>query len=406
MDQHGLNISEDVQFANDAKAVVLIPVMVYVGVLMIAGTIGNALVCYVYYFKFKKTPSNYFVVWLAMLDLLTCILGMPFEIVDLRYPYMFHFPYLCKAMRFTESLTTISSGFTLIAVAFDRYFKICKPLKRFPNIGAKMMNCASFAAGLVLALPAIFVFGMKEIHIPHTNHTGFECSVDDDISNSIYPMLYFAIQAGVYVLCVFSLGILYALLWRTIHRRKNKVIGATLPLQTQDSMTVRTEKECLYINDKKCITFERASDSSNEVEVDKRHPLKYLPRQSSSKSTKSVRSRTGSSTIRTGRTTKILLSVSVAFIISFVPYLVVKILKYTMREQFSHLSTAAEIAYNFATRSYCINNAINPIIYSFLNNTFRSQCASALKSLFLIRFCQREQNDVFRRDSNCNGKKI
>jgi hypothetical protein len=57
--------------------------------LMIIGVIGNTIVLYVYKFRFRRSTSRIFILSLAVFDLITCLLGMPFHIMDMLYPYMF-----------------------------------------------------------------------------------------------------------------------------------------------------------------------------------------------------------------------------------------------------------------------------------------------------------------------------
>ena len=101
-DHHAL-----LQKVNDEKVIHLLPVIISVIVIMILGILGNSLVCYIYYFKMKKTPSHYFVLFLASLDLVSCCIGMPAELMDLFMPFTFTKPFACKFLRFVLSFTII-----------------------------------------------------------------------------------------------------------------------------------------------------------------------------------------------------------------------------------------------------------------------------------------------------------
>jgi hypothetical protein len=58
---------------------------------------------------------------------------MPNEIVDLRYPYMFYSSIACKVLRTIEYISTVGSTVVLLAVAVDRYNRIC-------NLGKQQIN--------------------------------------------------------------------------------------------------------------------------------------------------------------------------------------------------------------------------------------------------------------------------
>ena len=112
------------QCLNDEKALLYLPVIVFLGVLVLVGSLGNALVLCVYWRKAYKASSHYFILSLAALDLFTCLVGLPTEIADLRFPYIFNLPIACKLLRFTHSSTIIASSTILIQVGGDIYIHI------------------------------------------------------------------------------------------------------------------------------------------------------------------------------------------------------------------------------------------------------------------------------------------
>lgn len=92
--------------------------------------------------------------------------------------------------------------------------------------------------------------------------------------------------------------------------------------------------------------------------------------------------------IRVGKTTTVLFAVTLAYILSFLPYLVVMILRSTIKDFEGRLSPVGEVAYKFCVKSFFINNAINPLIYSFLNAGFRKDARQTLKKMFHNCFCR------------------
>lgn len=355
------------QELNDAKAQQLVPVLVYVGTLMVVGAIGNGLVCYVYYFRFKKTTSSYFILWLAILDLITCLVGMPFELVDLLKPYTFDIPIACKIMRFTESVTIIASGITLIGVAFDRYYKVCKPLRRFPNRTAKLLNLGSFTIAVTFSWPALLVFGPKVVPTMDPYVEGLECSVDEGVKGGTLVILYYVFLAIVFTVSVTFLSILYGLLARTVLQRRKITIGEVL----ED------------VNRKNSSSLRSNSDKDNDSVF--AGPVKKFPRRkrlfSREESDESRRSSSLGGRIRAGKTTRILFIVSSVFVISFLPYVIVKIIQTLMKDFSDYPSVAAEVVYNLFVRFTNINNAVNPIIYSFMHKNFRKECIIAFRRL-------------------------
>ena len=86
--------------------------------------------------------------------------------------------------------------------------------------------------------------------------------------------------------------------------------------------------------------------------------------------------------VRVGKTTTVLFAVTLAYILSFLPYLTVMVLRSVVRDLEENLSPVGELAYKLCVKSFFINNAINPIIYSFLNQTFRSDAKQMFGRMF------------------------
>ena len=71
------------------------------------------------------------------------------------------------------------------------------------------------------------------------------------------------------------------------------------------------------------------------------------------------------------KTTSLMFIVTVVFILSFVPFLVVVLLRHNIRNFVSQLSHSGRVAYRIFLRSYFLNAAVNPLIYSVYDPNFR-----------------------------------
>ena len=65
-----------VQILNDGMATLMIPATVYISLLMVLGFIGNLLVCYYYTFQSKRSTNSFFIVILAVYDLIACSISV------------------------------------------------------------------------------------------------------------------------------------------------------------------------------------------------------------------------------------------------------------------------------------------------------------------------------------------
>ena len=83
--------------------------------------------------------------------------------------------------------------------------------------------------------------------------------------------------------------------------------------------------------------------------------------------------------VRCTRTTKIFIAVTIAFVLCFLPSIVVNLLQGLVKSVAMTKSETAKVIMKFLARVHFVNHAINPLIYSYLNINFRVQCGKAYK---------------------------
>jgi hypothetical protein len=111
------------QDLNDEVAMELLPVMLFIGLLMTIGVVGNSLVCYVFCFRLRMNTQNFLIVTLAVFDCLTSLLSMPMEIEALRYFYSYDSDSKCRLLRFFQVSINVASCFTVGLIGVDRYVR-------------------------------------------------------------------------------------------------------------------------------------------------------------------------------------------------------------------------------------------------------------------------------------------
>ncbi|BFZ21119.1 hypothetical protein BsWGS_24157 [Bradybaena similaris] len=80
-----------------------------------------------------------------------------------------------------------------------------------------------------------------------------------------------------------------------------------------------------------------------------------------------------------GRTTAMLILISAVYILGFLPYLGLMFAKSASPATFESMDLAPFAVYNLFLRSYFLNSAANPIIYSLCDINFRRECFALLK---------------------------
>lgn len=66
-----------------------------------------------------------FVVWFVVIDFVVCVVSVLFEIVDIRYGYIFNLGVVCKCFWFINYVVSIVLGFMLGVIVVERYWKVC-----------------------------------------------------------------------------------------------------------------------------------------------------------------------------------------------------------------------------------------------------------------------------------------
>lgn len=381
-------IDEILRQKNDEKATLYIPVIVYMIILTIVGTFGNVLVCCVYCTKPTKTSSQFFIIALAVFDILTCLIGMPTEVTDLRYPYMFYASEACKLLRFTESVTTIGSSFILIAVAVDRYLRICKLGRQISVKIAKRLCVAAMLLGVLLSWPSILIFGRSSEEV-HPGVVGIDCSTEDSMKHTVYPSLYYGFLGLLFVVNLTFFAVIYCQIGFQIWKQKKMKIGNNNRNSDPSKSRTFSNSSTKETDPTDNTTGEQNSDpistdmSSDHVteSTPKKKLNHHRDRRISSISVCSVKG-AKKRQIKVTRTTVVLFAVTVAYVLSYLPFLILMVIRSVKKDFEDNLSPSGEVFYKFCVKSYFISNATNPLIYSFLNINFRRDANELLRRIW------------------------
>ncbi|XP_053401287.1 neuropeptides capa receptor-like [Mercenaria mercenaria] len=293
----------------------LIPTVIYLSIISLTGIVGNSLVIHIYRTKFTFSNVQCFVLSMAAVDLCSCCVAIPLEIVTVLDQYTFELEWLCKLARVINGVCTNSSTFLLIFIAIDRFRKIWKPFGwQIKAVVAKCLCFSSVILAMSISWPAIIVYGQETFDIPEYNLTGSECGTDDEVKETSFPFLYTVALAVLFIAGVVLLLILYCMIG-------HKVRGHVHNL--------------------------------NEG-LGRSRPQVYIQRQACAR-----------------KTTFIMFLVTLAFVLSFLPHLIVREFKSIFVDG---SSTGSKAVYRILTRSYFLNCAVNPIIYSIFDSRFRRAC--------------------------------
>lgn len=106
----------------------------YFYTISIVGTIGNSVVALVYWNKKDKQTSTFFILVLALSDLVVCLFLVPMTIHMENVLFETRSKTFCKLFFFLTTTVVPSSSLLMTAIAFDRYFCICMVNRTIMNL--------------------------------------------------------------------------------------------------------------------------------------------------------------------------------------------------------------------------------------------------------------------------------
>lgn len=133
-DLHDLCLSEEAYLARHLgplRSPIFLPVCVTYLTIFVVGVLGNSLTCAVILrYRVMQTPTNYYLLSLAVSDLLVLLMGMPLELYELWQNY----PFLlgeggCYFKTFLFETVCFASILNVTALSVERYVAVVHPLK-------------------------------------------------------------------------------------------------------------------------------------------------------------------------------------------------------------------------------------------------------------------------------------
>ncbi|XP_022610738.1 neuromedin-U receptor 1-like [Seriola dumerili] len=113
------------------RSPVFFPVCVTYLTIFMVGVLGNFLTCAVILrYRVMQTPTNYYLLSLAVSDLLVLLLGMPLELYDMwqNYPFLLG-EWGCYFKTFLFETVCFASILNVTALSVERYMAVVHPLK-------------------------------------------------------------------------------------------------------------------------------------------------------------------------------------------------------------------------------------------------------------------------------------
>lgn len=464
MNNSTMYMSYHIDQINDEMAINVLPVILLICIYMFVGLFGNSLVAYYYGCFVKPSPSYYFIVAMAIYDIILCCVSMPLEIVDLRFSYNFPSAMACKILRFVNYFSSTASGLVLIAVAVDRYRKVCQPFKtQMTMTTAKIIIGGLCFASLCIAWPALVIYDINVVNIssaPGLN--GYDCTTIRNKEYKVYITIYNGVCFLIFIGCITTLIVLYILIGKKLCHlkkfrfsataRKSSNVNYTPPTsESEIDANFRRFKPVVYAKQSKStfiplfqiketndfsdlnarqqnmntntinstnienkvhetsLSKEKVASLNNKIEISSQANQEQKgfytsdlsdsdsdtrgPKLKKKRSILHRRRKIREQYIHLRKYTLLMLSVSMAFVLSFLPYLGLMTWRTLARKYEREILSKVElILFNIFLRSWMLSSVLNPIIYGFFNADFSSFVCGRLRRI-LCSACVKEQSD-------------
>ncbi|XP_069133028.1 alpha-2A adrenergic receptor-like [Argopecten irradians] len=410
--------------------------VVYLAVLMVIGIPGNLIVLVVYFRDFTRSTNRTFILVLATLDLSVCSISLPFEITEMRFQYMFYAVVACKLFRANNIFLTIGSMLTILSMSFERHRRICHPLRSQMTTRMCRISCLCIMLfSLALSSVNFVASGIRHVDLGH-NLTGSDCSLDDSFVDSDFPLV---LDAGLFLLAIgvfMGLLVVYSLIAKQIYKQTKFRRKFAVPVSTgsvpylitgeakrQSENDIKLEhvtinQECMHPcnSSLKNNAIDRTSNSGHSTNaqticgniampdvLDKVRqepailatPSKPTGHEPSGSMTTGPSEQESITSIRpsgqaanqpqnkgTTKVTKITFMISLVFVLSYLPYLLLSLVTSLKRGFVAEPGPIASAILPIVTRSIFMNNVANPLIYGFFDPKFRRSCKKLFKPAF------------------------
>lgn len=415
---------------NQLQLIKHLPVLIFYMFLMVIGIVGNLLVLIIYKLRMKRSSARVYILSLALADLSVCIVGIPYHGLDLTRLLNYTFTNVCKVLSFLIGACTLSSVFILLVVGLDRYLKVCRPLKKqIVDFGNRKACVMAAIVAVIIAIPNGVLYGQSKVVKVITEPPGVACFIDDYYIDSTLAIGYFGFNVVVFILSVIFLIIIYGFICGQIYEHdkvsceislkatktvcfcftfdaeenvdeieedndKEDEIDMSNLLLTSNEMkpgATSSENQIPETLDNKATELQSATESGASIKnkpsfkhsepTALRASNRGLIRDPNMSMTRHRKSPSKNEAKYTKKITLMMFTITIVFIASYLPFIVISIVHATDVTFWAQLSDDSTVFIDFLLRFYLVNNVANPIIYSFWDKKFRREIVRLIRSI-------------------------
>ena len=333
----------------------LLPVDIFLSIVFMTGIIGNTFVIFIFATKMRKDKkgARYFIPILALSDLMVCLTSEIYTLSDSLHWMSFHSDGLCKTSLFFLLQTMMTSDAFLLAIAVQRFVKICRPTaKQMTLFWRRITIVLVIASNTSYSIPTAIVSGVQKssVFYMNMNITGKSCAT----GNNQYPRFQL-IYSGVLIFIIFAHIVvtagLYTPIALVIYRRFRK----RHIQRTRISMPKVGKLESNKTPGKASSITPKGEDSA---QLARQKPQCDRP------------SKTNFNLM--------FFVIIFVYLVSYIPTAVV-LIYVTLDDTIWTTSSYGEIrSYFFLIKTYVFNHVANPFVYAYFDSEIRSHMTCLL----------------------------
>ncbi|KAH8243797.1 hypothetical protein KR032_010206 [Drosophila birchii] len=213
-------------------------------VVFLVGLIGNSFVIAVVLRAPRmRTVTNYFIVNLAIADILVIVFCLPATLIgNIFVPWMLGW-LMCKFVPYIQGVSVAASVYSLIAVSLDRFIAIWWPLKQMTKRRARIMIIGIWVIALVTTIPWLLFFDLVPAEELFSDTLLSAYSQPQYLCQEVWPQgtngnLYFLLAnlVACYLLPMSLITLCYVLIWFKVSTR-------SIPGESKDAQMDRMQQK-------------------------------------------------------------------------------------------------------------------------------------------------------------------
>ena len=383
---------------NRNLAIDLVPVDIFLGLYIIFGIFGNALIVYVYRYRMKKKKieDRFFILGLAVLDCIVCLStsvhSLTWNILPVNYPMN----WTCKIAWFTTRTISNTSAMLLLLIALQRYLKVCRPFGWQLTLPRQKMALAIlFICSVIIDIPLLIFYGSSVVVNSKLNINGTRCGRLTDLSPNMMLGLdiYYIGMFITAILTMAGIGVIYYFIGRKIFLQTKKrqelgvgkgIRGISFKKKNNDQLKLEdvqpeaesyAESKAAGLEPTETVSYAESkddlTDSKPETQTTNTRSSSSAPK---TKTPTVKKKKKKTNPFVTYKYSIMFMTISAVTVATYLPSLIINMAVNIDSDWFwveAHYQV--RILCIFVFQAFLINHVCNPLIYGFFDTSFRAE---------------------------------